>query len=264
MSSIKKLLLVLFLLQLQACFEYNPNQIILDNDQKDLTEKNILKIVSVPAPEIIKFILMGDSQRFYDESSDFVKSVNELKNISFVVHAGDISDFGLSQEFKWIHEIMSKVTFPYVTVVGNHDLLANGTKVYQSMYGSFNYSFEYGNYKFIMLNTNSREYGFSGSIPDLMWLRQQLENKQNKEAIIISHIPPFDEDFDNNLEHEYARILAEDPQVKLSLHGHRHAFMDEEYYQDGVRYFVTTSMEKRGYAIISLAPEGPQIEIRSY
>lgn len=265
-SSIKQFALLILLSGLvMACFEYNPNQIILDDDEKNLTDKNIAVLRSQPAPETIKFAFMGDTQRFYEEADEFVKSINQRNDIHFAIHAGDISDFGLVQEFKWVHEIMSKVKVPYLTVVGNHDLLANGRKVYYEMYGDLDYTFEYGAYRFIMLNTNSREYDFNGTVPDLIWLRQQLENNpENKKIIVISHIPPFDSDFDGNLEKEYASLLSENPNVMLSLHGHRHSFADEEYYDDGVRYFVTTSMQKKGYALITAAPDGIEIEVINY
>ncbi|WP_040495279.1 metallophosphoesterase family protein [Fulvivirga imtechensis] len=258
-------ILILLCVTLQACFEYNPNQIILEDDEKDLTAKNIAKLQETTPSETIRFVFMGDTQRFYDESDDFVKSVNQLANIDFVVHGGDISDFGLVQEFKWIHEIMSGLKVPYLTVIGNHDLLANGRKVYREMYGELDYTFEYGNYRFIMLNTNSREFNFNGTVPDLMWLKQQLEdNTANKKTVVMSHIPPFDGDFDPNLEQEYAQLLAEDPNVELSLHAHRHSFFDNEYYDDGTRYFVTTSMQKRGYIVVTMSSQETQIEVINY
>lgn len=254
------------ILLLTACFEYNPNQIILEDDEKDLTAKNIARIHEKPASETIKFALMGDTQRFYDESDAFVKSINQFEDVDFVIHAGDISDFGLAQEFQWIHEIMSDIKFPYLTVIGNHDLLANGRKVYREMYGELDYTFEYGDYLFVMLNTNSREYDFDGTIPDLVWLRNQLENNStNKKVIVISHMPPFDKDFDEKLEMEYADILSNDPNVLFSLHGHQHSFSDdEEYYDDGIRYFVTSTVLKREYAMVTLAPGDARIEIINY
>lgn len=253
------------LMILPSCFDYNPNQIMLEDDEKDLNFKNLTKLTANPASETIRFALMGDTQRFYDEAAEFVENVNTRDDIDFVVHAGDISDFGLAKEFKWVRDIMKEIRVPYFTVVGNHDLLANGKKVYLEMFGDFNFSFEYGDYKFIMLDTNSREYGFNGRVPDLEWLQSQLDdNIEDKRVIVISHIPPFDADFDSNLEAEYAKILSDDPNASLSLHGHRHSFDDQEYYNDGVRYFVTTTVQKQGYAVVTLSPAGADIEIVNF
>ncbi|WP_317191611.1 metallophosphoesterase family protein [Fulvivirga sediminis] len=258
----KVFLMAGLILLVSACFEYNPNQIILDSDEKDLTVKNLQKIQAEEAPEdTMRFIFMGDTQRFYDESDDFVNKANSVKGLSFVIHGGDISDFGLSQEYKWVNKIMSKLYVPYLTVVGNHDLLANGRKVYKKMYGESNYSFEYGNYKFIMINTNSREYDFNGKIPDLNWLQNEIEDNPNDlNIIVVSHVPPFDGDFDPELEHDYADLLATHPKVVLSLHAHTHSFLDKEYYNDGIRYFVTTAMLHRGFSLIKLWDNGLEIE----
>lgn len=261
------LFFTLFIFVAASCdlFEYNPNQIILEEDEKDLNKKNMAKIKVIAPPDTLKFILMGDTQRFYDESDAFIKSANLFNDVSFVVHAGDISDFGLTQELIWVNDIMKNLKFPYLTVVGNHDLLANGKKAYRRMFGAFDYAFEYGDNRFIFINTNSREYAFDGTVPDLDWLREQLgNNPENKNTIIISHMPPYDIDFDEGLEMEFARLLAEDEHVRLSLHGHQHSFNDSVFYDDGVRYFVTTSMNKRGYALISVWEGGYAIEKISY
>jgi len=257
---VRALYIVIFILILQGCFEYNPNQVILDDDEKGLTAKNVAKIQATATPDTIRLGFMGDTQRFYEETEAFVSHAN-TQDLSFIMHGGDISDFGLVKEFQWVNDIMSESKVPYLTAVGNHDLLANGRKVYREMYGEYNYAFNYGSYRFIVLNTNSREFEFNGRVPDLNWLRDRLdENTENLNVIVISHIPPFDGDFDANLEDEYASILANDPNVVLSLHAHRHSFLDEEYYSDGVRYFVTTTVDKEGYAILKLWENGLSID----
>jgi Icc protein len=249
----------LFLTSCDDLFQYNPNQILLDKDERNLTSGNLQRILATPAQDTVKFIVMGDSQRWYDESADFVKSANQQKNISFVVHTGDISDFGLTQEFKWVNEIMSGLKYPYLTVIGNHDLIANGPKIYRKMYGELDYSFEYGENKFIFINTNSREYAFDGSTPNLPWLRTQLLNN-DKNAIVIAHVPPFDQDFDQELAKEYRKILADDPNVRFTFYGHQHTFKDTFHYEDGVRYYITTSMGARGYLVVTTWNGGHQVE----
>ncbi|MCE7039913.1 metallophosphoesterase [Dyadobacter sp. CY312] len=245
----------------EGLFQYNPNQVILKEDERNLNLKNVALIQALPQKDTTRFILMGDTQRWYDESSDFIKSANSQRDISFVIHAGDISDFGLSQEFKWVNQIMQELKYPYVTVIGNHDIVANGPLVYKKMYGELDYSFEFGGNKFIFINTNSREYNFDGLVPNLPWLRSQLKNNPtDKNAIVIAHVPPFDADFDPNMQNEYAQILASDPNVKFTLYGHQHTFKNEEFYEDGVRYMTTTSMGARGYLIVTTWKGGYRVE----
>lgn len=245
----------------EGIFQYNPNQIILKDSETDLNQKNILKIKALPQTDTVRFIFMGDTQRWYDESADFIKSANSQQGVDFVVHSGDISDFGLSQEFKWVNQIMQDLKFPYVTVIGNHDLVANGPLVYKKMYGPMNYTFDFAGNKFIFINTNSREYDFDGTAPDLVWLKAQLDdNPENKNAIVMAHVPPFDGDFDAKLQQQYAGLLAADPNVKFTLYGHQHAFKEGQFYEDGVNYLVTTSMGARGYLLVTTWKGGYHVE----
>ena len=149
--------LVTILSSCEGLFEYHPNEIRLKNNEKNITAQNLDKIKKQQPGDTLRLLVMGDSQRFYDATNSFIKKANEFQNIDFVVHQGDISDFGITQEFKWIHAIMKNLKWPYLTVIGNHDLLANGREVYKQMYGEFNYSFEYGHTKFIFIDTNGRE-----------------------------------------------------------------------------------------------------------
>ncbi|WP_143828670.1 metallophosphoesterase family protein [Dyadobacter fermentans] len=251
-------------LALTSCdslFQYNPNEETLLDREKNLTAKNIARISQLPVSDTTRFILMGDSQRWYDECEDFVKSANRQKDISFVLHAGDISDFGLTQEFKWVNEIMTRLKYPYLTVIGNHDIIANGSSTYRRMFGPLNYTFTFGRDKFIFIDSNSREYAFDGSVPDVPWLKAQLaDNPEKKNTIVVAHVPPFDADFDKNLEKPFTQALADDPHVKFSLYGHQHRFYEGEFYDDGVRYHLTTSMGARGYMVVSTWKDGYKVE----
>jgi len=259
------LTLSFFLLSCEDLFQFNPNQIILKESEKNLNAKSIQQIQALALSDTTRFILVGDTQRWYDETADFVKSANKQKDISFVLHAGDISDFGLTWEFEWVNKILQKLDAPYLTVIGNHDIVANGPDVYARMYGALNYSFEYGDNKFIFLNTNSREYAFNGTTPDLDWLKMELSNNpDNKNVILTAHVPPFDADFDQDMAEKYTSMLAADPNVKFTLYGHQHAFKEGEFYDDGVNYILTTSMGNRGYMIISTWKGGYKVDRIEY
>lgn len=254
--------IIFFLPGCEDVFQYSPNQVRLKEEERNLNAKNIEKISEARiSGSDFKFALIGDTQRFYDDAEDFVSHINQRDNIAFILLAGDISDFGQEKEFKWVHRMLNNLKAPYIAVIGNHDMLANGTKVYEQMYGPLNFAFTCNNYKFICLNTNSREAGLDGSVPDMEWLKRQLNDTAGVAGIFtVSHIPPFDGDFDKNLEAAYTEALAGNGKVKMSLHGHQHKYKYFKPYADSISYLVAGGMAKRNYAIISIKGEAVEVE----
>jgi Icc protein len=61
--------LALALSSCEGLFQYNPNQVIFKDSDKNLNAKNIEKIQALAPNDTVRFIVMGDSQRWYDESS---------------------------------------------------------------------------------------------------------------------------------------------------------------------------------------------------
>lgn len=262
-------LAVIGLLSLISCkdlFQYSPNEVRLEEDETNINLKNIPKIEALPQKDTLKFILIGDSQRFYDETADFVTVANKRNDISFVVLAGDISDFGLNKEFKWVNRELKKLKVPYIGVIGNHDMLANGRLVFNKMYGPDNFAFTCNGTRIICLNTNSREVGFDGSLPNLSWLNTALkESASFKNAFVISHVPPFNHtDFDPKLERPYAAALASSPNVLASLHAHEHTSKRLRPYESGMEYFVTGTINNRIYTVISVWDHQYTIEEVAY
>jgi 3',5'-cyclic-AMP phosphodiesterase len=235
-----------------SLFEYHPYETNMDSEHTDLNSKAIERIIAeTEEKDTITIIAMGDTQRFYDEVEDFVKSANQ-QNADFILLNGDISDFGIKDEFEWIDKMMCKLTKPYLAVIGNHDLIGNGETVYKNMYGPLNSSFILHRTKFILLNTNSREYKFNGRVPDIGWLKNELNGDTFDNAVVVSHIPPYHDDFDKNLEDDYATALSQSQKVNLSLHGHIHAFEEGYPYEDGIHYIVSTSMNNKMYLLIKI------------
>ena len=247
-------------LSCENVFEFSPNEVRLSPDEKNLNAKNIANIKAQPQRDTLKFVVTGDAQRFYNEVGDFVNQVNTLKNISFVVLNGDITDFGLNKEFKWVNDRLIQLKVPYLGVIGNHDMLANGRLVYNTMFGAENFSFIHNRFKFVFLNSNAQETNFDGSIPDLNWLEKELIKIEDyHSAFVFSHIPPFDKGFDPGKEILYAELLAKN-KVPLSIHGHQNKFSLSKPYGNDVEYLVTTSMDKRSFVVVSVAPNYYQVE----
>src|SRR5215203_6699551 len=168
------LVLSIFLISCEKTFSYNANEIQIGESDREQNIKNLDRLRSKQQTDSFSFIVISDTQRFYEELDDFVEKVNRYPDISFVVLNGDMTDFGLRSEYLWISHRMQKLSFPFLVVIGNHDMLGNGRELYKQMYGPENFGFSFSGHKFIVLNSNSQEGGQNGSLPDTTWLQQEL------------------------------------------------------------------------------------------
>lgn len=250
-----QLALVLPMLFFSSCnwFEYSPNQLILDEDNKNLTERNITKLQASAEKDSLRIAVTGDTQRHYEDTESFVDAVNARGDVDLVIHTGDITDFGLSQEFNWMGNLLNKLETPHFTVIGNHDFVAQGEHVYTEMYGAYNYSFGHSGVKFIFLNTNSREFNFNGQVPDLNWLESELENSNEFDlAVVVMHVPIFSQDFDSGLENEFLEVLSNSPTPVLTLNGHHHNYGSGELKNSGVPFINTDSVGKERFVLLDI------------
>ena len=106
----KRVILYGIVLLLCGCdlIEYHPYDVRL-HGETGVNAKNIARIEEIcEGKDTLRFVLMGDSQRWYDETEDFVNALNKRNDVDFVIHGGDISDFGLTKEFMWVRDIMGK------------------------------------------------------------------------------------------------------------------------------------------------------------
>jgi 3',5'-cyclic AMP phosphodiesterase CpdA len=256
-TKIQKLTFAILLILLTACekFEYNPYQTDNEKRPENLNKQNLekIKLQEIAADDTVTILFSGDSQRFYRQLDALVDKTNSLKDVDFFILAGDISDFGLLREFLWVYEKLETLKVPYLCVVGNHDLTGNGSDIYESMFGPKNFSFVYKGHKFLFHDTNSREYKFDGSVPNLGWIRQELQDTTVSWFVGVSHVPPYDSDFDRALEFPYKNLLATQPGFILSLNGHLHDGGDSFHYDDHVRYITSSAVEKDECILLKLA-----------
>jgi 3',5'-cyclic AMP phosphodiesterase CpdA len=242
---------LLFLLSGCDLFEYHPYAGNLD--YKNLTAQNVSRIKSLEASYTVRpsfqFVLTGDTQGYFAETEDMVKDIN-ARNVAFVLHAGDLTNYAFTDEYERMHEALSKLKEPYVTVVGNHDCLGDGDKIYKEMYGPLNHSFTFGPNKFILLNTNFLE--FDESVPDVNWLEQELQTPAGiVNKFVVSHIIPNNSEANPAQEETYVNLLRK-YNVRLSLHGHTHNYTASQLYNDGIPYVTTAAALKRSYVLVTV------------
>jgi Icc protein len=262
------IVLQIFFTFLYACekIEYSPNQAFSETSDKDLNRKNIERLQHIKDPnDTLTIAFIGDTQRFYDECELFVGAINKRNDIDLVIIDGDISQYGLEREFEWINRAFDKLKIPYIGVIGNHDMVGNGTNIFKHTFGVLDFTFVYDSIKFVCHNTNSREYAFNGTIPNISWLQQEMiSGPEIKRILPISHVPPYDTDFDKNLELLYARTLKSSEKISLSLHAHVHYFQDYYPYGNEVRYINGYAMDSRAYILVSIAGANVQASLIHY
>lgn len=256
---------VLFCLIFVGCdlIDYHPY------DAKD-TGYNDLNATAITAiqqtcrdKDTVRFVWMGDTQRWYDETEALVKSVNARGNIDFVIHGGDISDFGMTKEFVWVHRIMKKLDMPYVALLGNHDVLGNGLSVYQGMYGHENFSFIAGNTRFVCLNTNALEFDYSHPVPDFSFIKSLINDTTTsvERTLVAMHTPPLGEQFDNNVADVFQLYIRNLTDLKFCMHAHTHKLKIQDLFGDGIIYYGCASMKERSYFVFTLTPDSYAYEV---
>lgn len=249
-----------FLLTSCEMIDYHPYDGRVKGD-KDINRTNIAKITAnCRQKDVIRFAMMGDSHRQYDETRDFVNHINKLSNVDFVIHGGDISDFGLTNEFRWVHDIMEKLTVPYIAIIGNHDVIGNGHRVYNEMYGKQNFSFIVAGIKFLCMNTNALEYDYSNPIPDFEFLETQMKDGSFDRTVAVMHSPPGSEQFNNNVKNVFQTYLKQFPGLLFCTNAHGHSTKINDLFNDGVIYYQCSCMKKRSYLMFTIYPDSYEYE----
>lgn len=246
--------------------DYHPYDVRISG-QTDINNHNIEKIeANCKDKATIRFVTMGDSQRWYDETLDFVNHLNKRDDIDFVIHGGDYSDFGVTDEFLWQRDIMNKLKVPYVGLIGNHDCLGTGEETFRAVFGEPNFSFIAGRIKFICLNTNAIEFDYSRPIPDFEFINAQLDDRSDEydRTIFSMHIRPFCFEFNNNVAQAFQYSIKQFPGLLFCTAAHEHRLFEEDLFEDGVMYYMSDCMKHRNYYIFTVTPDGYEREVVYY
>ena len=238
--------------------DYHPYDTKIDGAH-DINRSNTLLIEQrLAGRSEITFAVISDTQRWYDETEKAVKSINARNDIDFVVHCGDISDFGVTKEFTLQRDILQKLHMPYVVLLGNHDCLGTGTDSYRYIFGNTNFSFNAGDTHFVCLNTNAIEYDYSTPIPDFAFIRTDKQGLPASvtRTIAVMHAMPHSDQFNNNVADLFEQEIKDYPSLCFCLCGHGHKRQVDDVFGDGMYYYECGSAKSREYLVFTLTNDG--------
>jgi hypothetical protein len=260
----KKMILLFVSYLLVGCdlIDYHPYDVDINGD-RDVNQTNIARIESACLhKDTIRVVFTGDTQGWFDDTRDMVSSINGRGNVDFVIHGGDISDFGLTKEFEWQRDILNRLKMPYVVIIGNHDSLGNGEDAYSKIFGETNFSFIAGRIKFVCLNTNAFEYDYSVAIPDFDFMEKEIkaDSADFDRTVISMHAAPFTDQFNNNVVKPFEYYVRMFPHILFCTKAHDHKLTVDTLYNDGVVYYGSDCVRDRNYLLFTITPNGYKYE----
>ena len=258
-------LMLLSLGLMQGCdlIDYHPYDVRISG-QTDVNASNVLRIEKLClGKDTLRFVATGDTQRWYDDTREFVDHVNKRDDVDFVLHGGDVSDFGVTDEFMWQRDILNKLNVPYVVLLGNHDCIGTGEETFRKVFGDPNFSFIAARIKFVCLNTNALEFDYSRPVPDFEFMTSELTDRGDEfdRTVVCMHVPPFDGEFNNNVANVFEHYVLQYPGLQFCTVAHVHRAKQEELFDDGVIYYMSDCIHHRNYYLFTITPEGYTYEV---
>lgn len=239
--------------------EYSPFQVDDSVAGKNRNGKAINKIISKSSDTFkpFKIAIIADSHTYYDDLCDQVNTINKLKDIDFVIHMGDFTDNGIYKEFVWFTEIIDELKLPILVTIGNHEYLGNGEVMYEKVFGDRNFTVIYNDCRFVFWDDVVWER--NGKDPDFEWLQENIEEGEDYSyQFVFAHIQPWDRQFSAGNAFFYDYLLKTNG-VDLSVHGHAHVFLYEEYYE-GIPYLIIDSSPAREITVLEINQDSFEVE----
>ena len=179
-----------------------------------------------------------------------------------MIHTGDLADFGMRDEFERQRDILNRLNVPYVVLLGNHDCLATGERIFTKIFGEVDFAFTAGDVRFVCLNTNALEFDHDTPVPNFDFLERQIDGfpAGAEKTVVVMHAKPYSEQFDNNVAKIFQQTIRRFPQLQFCLNGHGHHFAAEDLFGDGVIYYECDNIGKETYLLFTITGEGYSYE----
>ena len=211
----------------------------------------------------------GNEENFNRAARVVAQAFKTMPSAEFMTCLGDFTDDSTNEEWDWYDSSMRDINMntTLAPVSGNHDGLGvenwfnnmfnlDTSESVQTKDG-VNYSFDYGNIHFAVLNTNDV---LSISIPQLTWLENDMKSTDKDWKIILMHKSPYSLGKDAKwpdalyLQKSLTRVVDE-CDVDLVLSGHDHQYLRtkplkaNKVNDDGAIYILSGTAGAKRYEV---------------
>ncbi|MBA9076887.1 PQQ-binding-like beta-propeller repeat protein [Rufibacter quisquiliarum] len=197
--------------------------------------------------------------------ASIVKDINGNPDIHFVLHAGDVSDFGYNDQLGKAKELMDGLNKPYFIVPGNHDTgwSASGGLVYNTLWKEQKFVTDIEGVRIIGFSTGPYGRMSRGYVPldQMRWLDSLVQATPKKQPVFfISHYP-LDEGLSN-----YSQVIDKLHQLNTLAVFCGHGHVNKLYDYDGVPGIMTRTAQVRqgtlAYNIFTLTPDSLRAQMK--
>ncbi len=195
----------------------------------------------------LQFIHITDTHigagRSGENFSTFCQLIKNLpEKPDFIIHTGDVTEFGTEEEFQTYGQIISSLDIPIYHILGNHDVRWNGAGwvIAEKLFPNYkrNYFFTKEGITFIALDS-SFPYSQYGIIEpsQLAWLKTTLSQLSHSQPIIFFTHHPILPSSNFLYGREALLELLKPYNVVLFLTGHGHS--NRVWQVDGITFLMT-------------------------
>lgn len=179
-----------------------------ENNFREKNFTNIKKIENSAPKELYSFAVIGSSENSIDIfQNKIIKSINSDKDILFTVSTGDAVMDGAEYKYQILNNSLKLLNTPAVIGIGKAELSDGGDRRYYKHFGSFYFSFYYGNSYFIFIDT-------TGMTPFDMqkdWVSDELTtaDKYKQKFVLMYDSPLKNRDKDSAGKKDFKEFLID-------------------------------------------------------
>ena len=230
---------------------------------------------------VLFLICRAFALQFIHITDTHIGSANGLKNLNsfiqlmrnfpekpdFIIHTGDVTEFGSEEEFRAYSQAISSLNIPFYHTLGNHDVRWNGAgwllgEKYLPNYKR-NYAFTNQGITFIALDSSFpfSQYGLIDP-SQLAWLKDTLAKIPSEQPIIIFFHHPIMPSRNFLIGKDALLEILRPYNVVLFITGHGHS--NQTWQVDGINSIMTKGLMDANTCFRFIKIRNDTIEISTY